>query len=155
MNLVIKAFAVVLLIASTAAHAKIQIVDENSAQNYFDSLVNERMQTISHSQERNKGAVEIFNTVDFGTVDVNQTESRMLRFENNSNDPITDIVITLSGDTAYGGATDCEEILPAQDYCLIRIDFRPWHSGYFSGRLRIDSLEFAADVGLRGWGRNN
>lgn len=135
----------------TAQAANIDLVETHSANDFVLSFTDAAgFAPIAFVEA--KSEFEAQQVVDFGFVEVNTTEYRMLRFENNSEEDITGIEMTITGDTAFGGATNCEDVLAAGATCDIRLDFRPWHTGSFWGDFHVRADNFDADVSLRGWG---
>lgn len=135
------------LLAATTTWAAPQIV-EVEASEFVASSVLESIGSTSASPLVQK------QRVDFGWVEVHTTEYRYLTFENNGEEDLTNVTLGLRGDSAFGGATNCEDVLPAGTSCDIRLDFRPWHIGSFWGTLVADSDQFNAEVDLWGYGED-
>ena len=153
------------LLAIIASVLSMQVVQAEPVQVESIQLRSVPMGSIQQSARRiaDFGFVEAHTTegsvrpawgmvVDFGFVKVHMSEYRALRFENNSEEEITNIEMSITGSSAFGGVTSCKDTLAAGETCDIHLDFVPWYQGSFFGGFHIQSDNFDEDISLRGWG---
>lgn len=106
------------------------------------------------------GTLEVSpQSLDFGAHPVGvTTPPQMLEVANVGSATVFILDLGLTGDFAFGDtpatARACGGALPAGERCVLALVFRPTASGGRGGNLRIrsDGTNFAADVGLSGFG---
>ncbi len=96
--------------------------------------------------ERNR-----YYSYSFGQVRVNWSEWADFWVRNNGHSPVYMQSVYVYG-SAYRGWSDCPSYLYPGQSCLTRVEFRPWHEGYETGRLRISFSTGSIYIDLSGWG---
>lgn len=92
--------------------------------------------------------------IDFGNVRVMDYAYRTLRLTNDSDTPIVDLDLAVSG-YSYGGRTDCTASLPPGGSCRVQLEFRPMSQGGHHGQFRaMASNVQGLTMDLMGWGVN-
>nr|BFD59917.1 hypothetical protein CKG001_20240 [Bdellovibrio sp. CKG001]BFD63324.1 hypothetical protein BdHM001_20050 [Bdellovibrio sp. HM001] len=87
----------------------------------------------------------------FGSVRVNWSQYADLYLRNTGQEPLQIRGIYITG-AAFWAWSQCPEFLFPGQSCRTRVEFRPWHEGYFSGALRFKFPDGNIIVDLYGWG---
>lgn len=87
----------------------------------------------------------------FGQVPVNWSRWTEIRLRNNGPGPLIIRGVFVTG-SAYFAWSDCPAYLGQGQICNTQVEFRPWHNGYFPGRLRFAFPNESIYVDLVGWG---
>lgn len=87
----------------------------------------------------------------FGNVRVNWSEWTDIYLRNTGPQPLSVRGIFVTG-SAFWAWSNCPNWLAPGQSCVTRVEFRPWHEGSFSGRLRYSLGDGNIYVDLFGWG---
>lgn len=87
----------------------------------------------------------------FGNVRVNWSEWADIYLRNTGVEPLNVRGVFIMG-SAYWAWSNCPNLLYPGQSCLTRVEFRPWHEGSFTGRLRFAFPYDSIYVDLYGWG---
>ncbi|UXR63282.1 hypothetical protein EZJ49_09350 [Bdellovibrio bacteriovorus] len=86
-----------------------------------------------------------------GSVRVNWSQYADLYLRSTGRNPVQVLGVYISG-AAFWAWSQCPNYLLPGQSCLTRVEFRPWHDGYFSGALRFKFPDGNIFVDLYGWG---
>lgn len=106
---------------------------------------------LSVNNQNLKAKADKYYYYNFGHVKVNFRERLNLSLKNTGDEDLNIRAIYISGNS-YWAYSNCPNMLPPNQVCYTWVDFKPWHEGFFSGRLRFAFTEDNIVVDLSGWG---
>ncbi|XGC79590.1 hypothetical protein ACES2L_09655 [Bdellovibrio bacteriovorus] len=107
---------------------------------------------LSINPEQISAKADKFYYYNFGHVPVNFRERADIYLRNTGDENLEVKGIYILG-SAYWAWSNCPNRLGPNQVCRTTVEFRPWHDGYFAGRLRFAFPVDNIYVDLYGWGR--
>ena len=93
-----------------------------------------------------------YYTYNFGQVTINYSEWADFYLRNNGSAPLYVQGVYLQSGIAYRAWSSCPAYLYSGQQCLIQVEFRPWSTGYETGRLRIQLSTGNIYIDMSGYG---